>query len=153
MFPGGDHDSLRPFWHFNRVDFLGRKGFLRIAIRSGVPLVPMGITGSHFTCPMLFRSALYSRLLVLPARLGFKRWGMSIGSVLGCLGIAALPCSPWVQGPLIWLFLVSPLQFIPLVPWKIRFRIGAPIESTEWDEGALEEPYHSVLTAVRNLVR
>ena len=31
VFPGGDHESLRPIWHANRVDFGGRLGFLRIA--------------------------------------------------------------------------------------------------------------------------
>ena len=43
VFPGGDHETLRPFWQANRVDFGGRRGFLHIARRSQVAVVPMGI--------------------------------------------------------------------------------------------------------------
>ena len=43
VFPGGDHEALRPIWQARRVDFAGRKGFLRVAQQAGVPIVPMGL--------------------------------------------------------------------------------------------------------------
>ena len=53
VFPGGDHETLRPIWQAHRVDFGGRTGFLKIAREHGVPIAPMGIRGSHFTAPVL----------------------------------------------------------------------------------------------------
>ncbi len=70
VFPGGDHEATRPIWQAHRVDMGKRKGFLKIARRAKVPIIPMGIRGSHFTVPVLARSKLLAILLVLP-RLGY----------------------------------------------------------------------------------
>jgi 1-acyl-sn-glycerol-3-phosphate acyltransferase len=53
IFPGGDHEAFRPVWQAYRVDMANRKGFLRIARRAWVPIVPLGIRGSQFALPIL----------------------------------------------------------------------------------------------------
>jgi 1-acyl-sn-glycerol-3-phosphate acyltransferase len=45
LFPGGDYEGFRPFWKASTVDFGGRLGFLRIAHRAWVPIVPMAFRG------------------------------------------------------------------------------------------------------------
>src|SRR3954465_6593636 len=40
LYPGGDYEVHRPSWEGDRVDFGGRKGFLRLALDAGVPIVP-----------------------------------------------------------------------------------------------------------------
>ena len=40
VYPGGDYEVHRPSWERNRVDFGGRKGFIRLAIEQDVPIVP-----------------------------------------------------------------------------------------------------------------
>lgn len=128
VFPGGDHESLRPLWQAHRVDFAGRVGFLRIAQKLRVPIVPMGIRGSHFTAPVLFRSPLLPWLLLTPRLLGMRRWGVTL---LGVLGAAALLAAPgwdwWWRALAAYAWLASPFTLMPWIPWTIRFRIGAPI--------------------------
>ncbi len=161
VFPGGDHETLRPVWQAKRVDFGGRKGFLRAARRSGVAIVPMGITGSHYTAPMLLRSRLLARVLVLPRALGLKRWGVSLFGLAGAALLVALPVAAWIRVVALWAWLTSPLIFMPIVPWTIRFRIGAPLEpdalfGADPAEGAedveLDGALASVVAAVQGLV-
>jgi len=40
VYPGGDYEVHRPSWHRHRVDFGGRKGFIRLALEQDVPIVP-----------------------------------------------------------------------------------------------------------------
>lgn len=134
VFPGGDHETLRPIWQANRVDFGGRKGFARIAQTAQVPIVPMGITGSHYTAPMLFRARALAWILVLPRALGIKRWGISL---LGVIGAALMACSGWALWAKIlgvWLWLALPLMLLPWVPWTIRYRIGPMLPPPPRDE-------------------
>lgn len=132
VFPGGDHESLKPFWQGNRVDFGGRVGFLRIAKRAGVPVIPMGIRGGHMTGPILLRSKFLATLLLFPRLIGCKRWGISLQAALvSALLIGLLPFSWPVTALIVWLWLGSPLTFVPFIPWSIRIRIGKPIQPTE----------------------
>lgn len=158
VFPGGDHETLRPIWQANRVDFGGRIGFLRIARAAGVPIVPLGIRGGHFTAPMLFRSRILATLLGAPRLIGAKRWGVSLlGAIVAAL-ILVLVRAGWpIRVGLTWLWLGSPLTFLPWIPWTLRMRIGAPIPASELFPGAgtddeLRRALPRVQAAVQGLV-
>ncbi|MBM7515551.1 1-acyl-sn-glycerol-3-phosphate acyltransferase [Nocardioides nitrophenolicus] len=47
VFPGGDHDTFRPTLQSKVVDFNGRTGYLRTALRAGVPIVPVVSLGGQ----------------------------------------------------------------------------------------------------------
>lgn len=129
VFPGGDHECLRPLWRAREVDFAGRTGFLRIARDAGVPIVPMGIRGSHHTAPLAGRSRMLANALVAPRLLyGTKRWGLTALGLLGALGLAQTAWPLGARVLSIWLWLGSPLVYLPVLPARIRFRIGAPLE-------------------------
>src|SRR3954463_5204571 len=49
VYPGGDYEVHRPFWERHRVDFAGRKGFIRLALEHGVPIVPVVAVGGQET--------------------------------------------------------------------------------------------------------
>jgi 1-acyl-sn-glycerol-3-phosphate acyltransferase len=146
VFPGGDHETLRPAWQAGRVDFGGRRGFLKVAARAGVPVVPMGIRGAHLTAPILLRSRALASLLVLPRLAGVKRWGISVLGVAGALALALAPWSLPLRALAIWLWLSSALVFLPWLPLRISFRIGAPIAPEELSEGV--EPRADALARV-----
>ena len=156
VFPGGDHETLRPIWQANRVDFGGRRGFLRIARKAGVPIVPMGIRGSHYTVPMLWRSKLLAWLLVLPRILGVKRWGVSLFGLVVAVLLAFLPVSWPVRAGLIFVWLSSPWIFLPVVPATIRMRLGPALGPDELFGSGVDEDlgpaYDRVIAAVQREV-
>lgn len=55
VYPGGDEDSLRPFVDRDRIEFAGRVGYIRLALRSGVPIVPLVAAGAQSTFVVLNR--------------------------------------------------------------------------------------------------
>jgi 1-acyl-sn-glycerol-3-phosphate acyltransferase len=63
VFPGGDHEVFRPWSQRNRIDFGGHMGFIELAIRSRVPVVPMTIHGAHESTLTLTRGRWLARLL------------------------------------------------------------------------------------------
>jgi 1-acyl-sn-glycerol-3-phosphate acyltransferase len=72
VFPGGDYDSYRPTFTENVIDFAGRTGYVRTAIETGVPIVPMVSIGGQETQLFLARGDSIAR------RLGLKRARMEI---------------------------------------------------------------------------
>jgi 1-acyl-sn-glycerol-3-phosphate acyltransferase len=47
VFPGGDYDTFRPTLKANVIDFEGRKGYVRTALKAGVPIVPVVSIGGQ----------------------------------------------------------------------------------------------------------
>jgi 1-acyl-sn-glycerol-3-phosphate acyltransferase len=91
VYPGGDYEVHRPSWEGHRVDFGNRKGFIRLALDQGVPLVPVVSIGGQETALFLSRGEGLARLLrldkmfrlkVLPISLALP-WGLNVGDMLG----------------------------------------------------------------------
>ncbi len=124
VLPGGDHDSLAPVWLGENADFAGRLGFLRIAHKYQLPIVPLAISGSRFTAPILWRSQLLANLLIAPRFFLVKRWGLSLLAVLIAIVCALVPGDIYLRALVAYLFAGSPLSFLPIFPATIRFRVG-----------------------------
>jgi 1-acyl-sn-glycerol-3-phosphate acyltransferase len=97
VYPGGDYEVHRPSWEGNRVDFGGRKGFIRLALEHDVPIVPVVSVGGQETALFLSRGDRLARLLgldrafrlkVLPISLALP-WGLNVGDMLGHLPLPA----------------------------------------------------------------
>jgi 1-acyl-sn-glycerol-3-phosphate acyltransferase len=91
VYPGGDYEVHRPLWERHRVDFGGRKGFLRLALDEEVPIVPLVAIGGQETSVFLSRGEGLARALgldrmfrlkVLPISLAIP-WGINVGDMLG----------------------------------------------------------------------
>jgi 1-acyl-sn-glycerol-3-phosphate acyltransferase len=91
VYPGGDYEVHRPTWDQNRVDFNNRKGFIRLALRKGVPIVPVVSIGGQETALFLSRGERLAKLLrldktfrlkVLPISLALP-WGLNVGDMMG----------------------------------------------------------------------
>ena len=65
VYPGGDWEACRPWTDRNHVDFHGRMGFVRLALRTGVPVVPVVAHGSHHSVVVLSRGDRVARFLGL----------------------------------------------------------------------------------------
>lgn len=71
-FPGGDYDSFRPTFSQNVIDFDGRTGYVRVAVKTGVPIVPMVSIGGQEIQLFLTRGNWLAK------RLGLKRIRLEI---------------------------------------------------------------------------
>lgn len=157
VFPGGDYECQRPFWKANEVDFGGRTGFLRMARQAGVPIVPLGIRGSHHTTPGIFgRSELLANALVVPKLFGVRRWAVSGLGIAGAVGISRLRVPVLLRVALAGAWLGSPLIFLPVFPATLRFKVGAPMSPDELfgpdGERSLDEARDEVQRIVQRLV-
>jgi len=65
VYPGGDHESFRPSWETDRIDFGGRKGFIKLALEQNVPIVPVVAIGGQETALFLGQGRKISRALRL----------------------------------------------------------------------------------------
>jgi 1-acyl-sn-glycerol-3-phosphate acyltransferase len=91
VFPGGDYDACRPTSEQNVIDFNGRTGYVRTAIETGVPIVPVVSIGGQENqlyltrgvslVQRLGRIAKAARLNTLPVSIGLP-FGFSLGGIL-----------------------------------------------------------------------
>jgi 1-acyl-sn-glycerol-3-phosphate acyltransferase len=97
VYPGGDYEVHRPSWESAKVDFGGRRGFIRLAQERGVPLVPVVAIGGQETALFLSRGERLAklfgldrmfRLKVLPISLALP-WGLNVGDMLGHVPLPA----------------------------------------------------------------
>src|SRR5215216_3590505 len=65
LWPGGEVDSLRPWVRRDEAELAGRTGFIRLAIRTGVPIVPVATVGGPDSMPVLLRGRRLARALRL----------------------------------------------------------------------------------------
>jgi 1-acyl-sn-glycerol-3-phosphate acyltransferase len=69
VWPGGEQDAMRNWRHRDKAILAGRKGFVRQAIRSGVPIVPVATVGGHDTVFVLSEGRFLARWSGLGKRL------------------------------------------------------------------------------------
>jgi len=55
FYPGGDYETFRPTWHSDRIEFGGLKGFVKLALERGVPIVPVVAIGGQETALFVTR--------------------------------------------------------------------------------------------------
>jgi 1-acyl-sn-glycerol-3-phosphate acyltransferase len=79
VYPGGDYETFRPSWHSDQIEFGGRKGFIKLALERGVPIVPVVAIGGQETALFVTRGeaaaeatgwADRTRIKVLPVGIG-----------------------------------------------------------------------------------
>lgn len=106
-FPGGDWDAERPWTFRNRIDFMDHHGFIKLALRHGVPVIPAVTHGAH-------------QAVVVVSR------GERVTEALGLSRSIHIHAMAWVLGPP---FGISPLpmyvlpskvtlEFLPAIDWS-----------------------------------
>jgi 1-acyl-sn-glycerol-3-phosphate acyltransferase len=97
VYPGGDYEVHRPSWESARIDFAGRRGFVRLAKSHEVPLVPVVSVGGQETALFVSRGEWLARVLgldrmfrlkVLPISIALP-WVLNVGDMLGHLPLPA----------------------------------------------------------------
>jgi 1-acyl-sn-glycerol-3-phosphate acyltransferase len=124
LWPGGEVDAYRSWTKRDTAVLGGRKGFVRLAIRSGVPIVPIATVGGHDTLFVLSEGRGLAKLLKLKERMRSDVAPITFSVPFG-----------------ITLHL-TPFQHIPL-PAKIRTRFLEPIYFENDADLADDEEYVS----------
>ncbi len=123
-FPGGDIDGCRPFYMPRAVRFATRRGYIRLALEAGVPVVPIATIGSHYTYLMAPGGEWIAR------NLGFERFtrNICVPLPLACVGVVAsialalAGVVPW------WLAATGFIASLLPTPWRVTSEILAPID-------------------------
>ncbi|MBD2344614.1 lysophospholipid acyltransferase family protein [Anabaena subtropica] len=111
VYPGGAEDVFRPYYLRNKIYFAGRQGFIKLALRENVPIIPAISCGAHDTLIVL--ADLYKIVQQ------FHEWGMP-----WFLGIDPEVFPIYLGLP--WGLGIGPLPNIPF-PVSIHTRICPPI--------------------------
>ena len=128
VYPGGDHECFRPWTDRGRIDLAGRMGFVELALRRGVPVVPVVSHGGHHTTCIVTR-------------------GDWLGPLAGTdrIRTTTFPIAlsiPWGLAPVL-------LPGIPL-PAKITIEVGEPMPWSGLGPEAADDPaivarcYHEI---------
>ncbi len=120
LWPGGEVDSLRPWTQRDKAILAGRQGFIKLAIRSGVPIVPISTVGGPDSMPVVATGRRVAKLLSLDKVARLKMFPIAIQV-------------PWGISPAL-------LPELPL-PTKIRTAFQEPIELDRRPELAEDEDY------------
>jgi 1-acyl-sn-glycerol-3-phosphate acyltransferase len=134
LWPGGERDSLRPWLQRDEAVLAGRKGFVKLAIRSGVPIVPISTVGGPDSMPVLATGKRLAKLLRLDKLAQLKMFPIALQA-------------PWGLSPAF-------LPEIPL-PTKIRTAFGKPIQldtdpKRAEDDEYVQAKYEEVCDAIQH---
>jgi 1-acyl-sn-glycerol-3-phosphate acyltransferase len=110
VFPEGVRGTGKPFRDRYRLRRFGRGGFVGVAIRAGVPIVPVSVVGAEEIYPMLLDVQPVARLI------GFPYFPIT-------------PTWPWL----------GPLGLIPL-PSKWRIQFHPPVRTDELSVADADDP-------------
>ncbi len=133
LWPGGEVDSLRPWTERDRANLAGRKGFVKMAICAGVPIVPIATVGGADAMPVLIRGDGLSRALRLDRLLRLKVFPLAVSL-------------PWGIAP-------AALPQLPL-PAKIRTRFMPAVEldhdpARAEDDDYVDRKYHQIEDSIQ----
>ena len=82
VFPEGQKGSRKLYWQRYRLRRFGRGGFVRTAMRAGVPIVPIAVMGAEEAMPIFAHVPLLQRLtglIYFPINHAFPHFGVAAG--------------------------------------------------------------------------
>jgi 1-acyl-sn-glycerol-3-phosphate acyltransferase len=82
VFPEGQKGSRKLYWQRYRLRRFGRGGFVRTAMRAGVPIVPIAVVGAEEAMPIFAHVRPLQRLtglIYFPINHAFPHFGLAAG--------------------------------------------------------------------------
>jgi len=133
VYPGGDYEACRPWSERDRVEFGGHRGFVRLALRAQVPVVPVVAHGAHHTVVILSRGERLAHVLGID-RLRIKVFPILLGLPFGITSALSPPLP---------LPAAITVEFLPALDWA-----GIAPEGAD-DEKVVEQCYREVTSLMQ----
>jgi 1-acyl-sn-glycerol-3-phosphate acyltransferase len=127
VYPGGDREACRPWTQRDTVDLGDHKGFIRLALRTGVPVVPVVAHGSHEAIIVVSRGERLAKAL------GLHRLRIQVFPIMLTpfgLTTAVVPPLPMPSAIIV--------EFLPPLDWSAHGPDGAD------DEEVVAECYDEI---------
>lgn len=134
VFPGGNREAFRPYKDRHKIAFGDRRGFIRLALKHSVPIIPVVYIGGHEGFFILHDGQFIAKLLKLDRILRTDTWPLMFALPWG------LTLGPWMHMPL---------------PTKCKTRYLEPISLEKYspedvdNPQALDEIYEKVTHAMQ----
>ncbi len=122
VYPGGAQDVFRPYSQRQKIELAGRKGFIKLALRQNIPIIPLISKGAHESIIVL--TDIYDQLKSFQNQ-GLFNWILDLDPVVFPIYIG-LP----------WGLAFGPLPNIPF-PTQIHTRVCKPIIFERYGDEAL----------------
>lgn len=135
VYPGGEKEAMRPYTEKTKVDFFGRKGFLKLALRNKVPIVPIVSVGAHESYIIFHRGEELAEALGLKKKYRLHGLPLTPGTIFfaWCVASGLVTFFPLLLAP--WAGLAA---LVPL-PTKMKFLILEPIDLIANSDPSLSE--------------
>ncbi len=139
VFPEGSKGPSKRFDERYQLRRFGRGGFVEIAMRAGVPIVPIAVVGGEEVMPILFRIPTLSRLLRLPY------FPVTVNMLaMGPLGLVIpLPAKFKLR-------VMDPITF-DVPPDLPRYSRSKVMEAAEAIRGSLQQEVYNMLSERRSV--
>ncbi|MBK9180574.1 MAG: acyltransferase family protein [Acidimicrobiales bacterium] len=139
VFPEGSKGPAKPFSQRYRLRRFGRGGFVDIAMRAGVPVVPLAILGAEESMPTLFHLNPLARALGLPY--------LPVTAnmlLLGPMGLAVhLPAKFRIR-------VLEPVRF-DVEPDQVRYSRSKVMDASEEIRQRIQEALYEMLRSRRSV--
>jgi len=134
-YPGGDYEVFRPWRQRNRIQFGGRLGVVRLALRTQVPVVPAVSVGAHETLVVLARGEGLAKRLGLDRMFRLKVMPLVLGPPFGVVpgGIPTWPLPAKIT-----------VELCEPIDWPSRYGPGAAE-----DEGVVRACYEELTSTMQ----
>jgi 1-acyl-sn-glycerol-3-phosphate acyltransferase len=141
LWPGGEVDSLRPWTDRDKAVLAGRTGFVRMAIKAQVPIVPIATVGGPDSMPVLARGRRLAKLLQLDKVARLKMFPIAISA-------------PWGIGPALLPEVPFPTKIRTAFQKPVEFRVRpARAEDDDYVEAKYDEVRQSIQRGMDKLAR
>lgn len=130
VFPGGNYEAMRTYSEREVCDFGQKKGWIKLALKNQVPVVPVSIAGSHFVNPNFVRSRFMAYVMILPALFHVKWFPISLSQIVYAtlvFLVTSLFLPMWAVIILTY-FTFGLGYFFPIIPAHVHAQVNEPID-------------------------
>jgi 1-acyl-sn-glycerol-3-phosphate acyltransferase len=138
VFPEGAKGPGKTYDQRYRLRRFGRGGFVTIAMRAGVPIIPMAVVGSEESMPILFKVPALAKLLGLPYFPVTANMAL-----LGPLGLLPFPAKIRIR-------VLDPVTFDE-PPDQPRYSRSRVMDAAERIRGTIQDELHDMLARRRSV--